>query len=226
MRHILHHVSCSCCADPQLTSLRRLIFSIGTFANYTEFGTRLGSYCLPSAEWSNGLETSCLGPYLYRISYAPTNITDGPGIPQGFTVLKGSLPPASQLPGLSHLQEFTCAGCWLRGTFPPDWGTSSNLLALRQLDLGTNQFTGTLPDSWGGLVNLVNLTLSSWSYVGAVPPFWGQMRSLALVNLTNLGVDPASCFPAAWETRNGLVQGSTFMTNAGQPFCQGPASPP
>ncbi len=206
-------------ADPQLLSLRRLIYSIGTPANYTKFGTRLGSYCLPAKEWSYNLQTSCLGPYLFNITYAPVEINST-------YWLRGTLPPAASLPGLSRLQEFTCAGCLLQGSFPPDWGTSSNLLALKSLDLGTNQFTGTLPDSWGGLVNLQELTLSSWSWVGPLPPYWGNMRSLAYANLTNLLVDPAGCFPAAWETCNGLVSGRNLVTNAGQPFCSSSFPPP
>lgn len=181
-------------------------------ANYTEYGSRLGAYCTPDATKTNGLQTSCLGPYLYNITYAPSNIN-------GFNMLNGTLPPAVQLPGLNHLQAFTCAGCNLQGTFPPDWGTSNNLLALRHLDLGTNAFTGTLPESWGGLVNLVNLTLSSSAYVGSVPGFWGNMRSLAYANLTYLQVDGTSCMPTAWQVRNGLLPGSTLLTNAGQAFC-------
>lgn len=133
--------------------------------------------------------------------------------------LKGTLPPAVQLPGLNHLQQLTCSRCGLKGSFPPDWGTSNNLLALQHLDLGTNMFTGTLPPSWGGLVNLLNLTLSSDASVGDVPSFWGEMRSLAYANLSALDVNPTGCMPAEWGLRNGLVQGTTLLTNANQDFC-------
>jgi hypothetical protein len=185
--------------------------------NYTEFGARLGSYCLNPVDVnnraaSNGLQTSCLGPYLNRISY------DNPAF-SPFEMLNGTLPAAVQLPGLNHLQQLTCSRCGLRGSFPPDWGTSNNLLALQHLDLGSNAFTGTLPPSWGGMVNLVNLTLSSNGDVGDVPSFWGEMRSLAYANLSMLDVNPTGCMPTEWGVRNGLVQGSTLLTNANQDFC-------
>lgn len=185
--------------------------------NYTEFGARLGSYCLSPADvnnrdGSNKLHTSCLGPYLTKISYE--NTANSP-----FEELKGTLPPAVQLPGLNHLQHLTCSRCALKGSLPPDWGTSNNLLALQHLDLGGNMFTGTLPPSWGGLVNLRNLTLSSAAFVGDVPTFWGEMRSLAYANLSTLGVNPTGCMPAEWGLQNGLVQGSTLLTNANQDFC-------
>lgn len=134
-------------------------------------------------------------------------------------MLNGSLPAAVQLQGLSHLQQLTCAGCGLVGTFPADWGTSQNMQALKQLNLGSNMLTGTLPTSWGGLVNLVNLTLSSGGYVGDIPSFWGNMRSLAFANLSALQVNPIGCLPSEWNVRNGLIPGVTLFTNAGQSFC-------
>jgi hypothetical protein len=206
----------SVCADPQLVSLRRLLQSIGR-VQYAEFGARLGPYCLQPVDnlgkdGSNGLQISCLGPYINSISYVNNGILAA-------NMLNGTLPAAVQLPGLNHLQRFTCAGCQLVGTFPPDWGTSNNLLALQHLDLGTNLLSGTLPPSWGGLVNLVNMTLSSGGFVGEVPSFWGNMRSLAYANLSALNADPSGCMPAEWGLRNGLVQGSTLLTNANQEFC-------
>lgn len=181
-------------------------------ANYTQFATRLGSYCLPDASLSNGLQTSCLGPYLFNITYAPDTTLP-------YRKLNGTLPAAVYLPGLSHLQQLTCAGCGLQGQLPDDWGISNNLQALQKLDLGTNLFTGTLPVNWGGFVNLVNLTLSSSGYIGAVPSFWGNMRSLAYANFSSLVVEPNSCMPTEWRTRNGLIPQISLFTNANQPFC-------
>lgn len=198
-------------ADPQLFSLRALLKPISG-KNYTKFGARLGSYCSQDPLDTNGLQTSCLGPYLFDITYAQSPITT-------LNMLNGTLPPAVQLSGLSHLQRFTCAGCGLVGQLPDDWGTSQNLLALRTLDLGTNMFTGTLPVSWGGLVNLESLTLSSSWDMAEIPRFWGNMKSLAFANFTNLKLDPTSCLPRQWLTENGLVPGTTLLTNADQPFC-------
>lgn len=200
-------------ADPQLRSLREMLFSIGR-SSYTKFGARLGGYCsgLDSAR-KNFMETSCLGPYLTSMVYrAP--------IFNSTYMLLGQLPTANLLSGLSHLQRFGCAGCMLNGSLPADWGTSNNLQALTMLDLGTNQFTGILPVSWGGLVNLANLTLStSQNIVPAdVPSYWGNMRSLAYANLTNVRLRSSSCVPSEWKTWNGLVQGVTLFTS-GQTFC-------
>lgn len=195
-------------------SLRRLLLAIGGRNNYTEFGARLGGYCKDQTDsagrdGSNGLAISCVGPYISNITYV-----DGP---DGYLV-DGTLPPAVQLPGLNHLTDFNCNSCGLVGTFPPDWGTSNNLLALKRLDLGNNSFVGSLPESWGGLVNLQELTLSSASDVGQIPSFWGNMRSLAFANLTELQTDPTGCVPFEWGERNGLVFGETLLTNTGS-FC-------
>jgi hypothetical protein len=88
--------------------------------------------------------------------------------------------------------------------------------------------TGTLPETWGYMSNLVNLTLSSGSQsLGVIPSAWGFMRSLAFVNLTGTVLDASACAPLEWDLRNGLVLGDTLLppSNVGDfTFCSAAAA--
>jgi hypothetical protein len=93
---------------------------------------------------------------------------------------------------------------------------------------GLRALTGTLPETWGYMSNLVNLTLSSGSQsLGVIPSAWGFMRSLAFVNLTGTVLDASACAPLEWDLRNGLVLGDTLLppSNVGDfTFCSAAAA--
>lgn len=181
--------------------------------------------------WTNPLQVNCSSQYITRIALQPPNVTTL-AQQQIFGTWKGDgrLPDARFLKGLSQLQMLTCAECGLDGTLPRDWGTQDSLMSLRDLNLPGNQFTGTLPETWGYMVNLQRLTLSSNSLMGSIPSAWGRMRSLVFVNMTGLYLDngASSCAPWQWQWVNGLVWGDTLLPPANFPtmdFCAAPEQP-
>jgi hypothetical protein len=184
----------------------------------------------------NNLQVNCTGRenYINRI-WLDIGRTLGKERDAKEVYTPGTLPTARDVTGLRQLTELGCISCGLVGTLPRDWGTEDSFMELRTLDFSGNNFTGTLPETWGYMVNLERLTLSSLNTnttqgMGRIPAGWGYMRSLRFANFTRLYVDnntalPRPCAPWQWATVNALVWNQTLLPPANFPdmvFCNPP----
>lgn len=89
--------------------------------------------------------------------------------------LKGTLPPAAALQGLSKLRVLALSSVGLVGTLPADW---SQLQKVETIQLASNQLTGRIPASWGSLARLNGLGLSRNRLTGPIPESLGALSNL------------------------------------------------
>nr|XP_043619279.1 probable LRR receptor-like serine/threonine-protein kinase RFK1 isoform X2 [Erigeron canadensis] len=119
-----------------------------------------------------------------------------------FYSLDGVLSP--EIAKLPYLQSIDFAYNYLRGSIPPEWGSTQlhdisllgnritgeipgelgNITTLTKLDLEANQLSGTVPPEFGRLINLNSLMLSSNRLTGRLPTTLGQLG-----NLTNFRIN-------------------------------------
>lgn len=207
-----HHA----CADPQLTSLRK-VFAIldpagGILANGNVTYNILsgGGYCNDDRFTNESL---------VAITCSSNNIVTGIGLTGFGQYPQGVLPGVAAFSGLPQLRTFRCLACQnLTGSFPQDWGLANTLLNLRTIDISApTAITGTLPEAWANLVNLEFLRLASSNRTGAfsggIPSRWGGLSSLNYVNL-NRTLLTTGCAPRPWSTVNGLVPNVTLFVPA------------
>lgn len=183
--------------------------------------------------FTNNLQVNCTGRenYINRI-WLNIGLTLSKERANNEIYMPGTLPTARDLTGLRQLTELGCISCGLAGTLPRDWGTEDSFMELRTLDFTGNNFTGTLPETWGYMGNLERLTLSSLNLtqMGRIPAGWGHMRSLRFANFSGLYVDnsttpPRPCAPWQWATVNALIWNQTLLPPANFPdmvFCNPP----
>jgi hypothetical protein len=97
------------------------------------------------------------------------------------------------------------------GTLPESYG---KLSALKQLSLSyLNGITGTLPESWGyGMTNLESLDLfGNPRLSGSIPDSWGNMVSLATLRLAQTNIN--GTIPSTLGQLTRLVDASFHRTN-------------
>ncbi|KAK8706312.1 hypothetical protein V6N13_049882 [Hibiscus sabdariffa] len=108
---------------------------------------------------------------------------------------------SGELPGLvgnlsSSLLRFYASGCDIRGSIPSEIGKlkelqslslqdNNNLLSLRNLFLGSNMFSSSIPSTLTVLNDLLILNLSSNSLSGALPIDIGKWKVLTNIDLSN-----------------------------------------
>lgn len=91
--------------------------------------------------------------------------------------MTGTLPP--ELGDLSQLEVFVAYYNFMYGSLPPELGNTS----LRVLILHNNKFDGTIPSSFGQLVNATKIDLENNDLEGPIPPELGQLENLQMLNL-------------------------------------------
>ena len=88
--------------------------------------------------------------------------------------LTGTLP--GDLGDLAALEDLGLSSNQLHGpVFPPRW---ADLISLRTLDLGHNQFSGPIPPELGNLANLRVLVLYGNQLRGPIPPELGNLPKM------------------------------------------------
>ncbi len=93
--------------------------------------------------------------------------------------LTGTLP--TTLNKLSSLKELNLSDNKLSGTLPD----LSSIGTLTILNLGTNQFTGSIPTSYSSLITLTSLSLNNNQLTGSIPSDFSNLISLSLLNLSS-----------------------------------------
>ena len=92
--------------------------------------------------------------------------------------LTGTLPGG--LGNLTALEDLNLSSNQLHGpVFPPRW---ADLLNLRTLRLGSNQFSGPIPPALGNLSNLRILDAASNQLRGPIPPALGNLSNLRILD--------------------------------------------
>ena len=95
---------------------------------------------------------------------------------------------------LSSLTQLTLTSNFLQSALPDAPGASpasdalpcwlSNLTALRQLQLGTNAFSGTLPDCLSALTGLDFLGVARNALAGTIPDWLGSLTALRTIEMS------------------------------------------
>ncbi|WP_302777166.1 hypothetical protein [Porphyromonas uenonis] len=103
---------------------------------------------------------------------------------------------------LPRLQRFSCANNKLTGPLPQDLGTMESCEAffadhnqftgalpqelptkLWYLDLGYNQFTGSIPATWQGATTLGKISLRNNNLSGSVPAIYKKLENLDMIDI-------------------------------------------
>lgn len=103
---------------------------------------------------------------------------------------------------LPRLQRFSCANNKLTGSLPQDLGTMESCEAffadhnqftgalpqelptkLWYLDLGYNQFTGSIPATWQGATTLGKISLRNNNLSGSVPAIYKKLENLDMIDI-------------------------------------------
>ena len=139
---------------------------------------------------------------------------------------------------LSQLRTFAAYRVPLSGSVPNMFGTMATNLEVLALGLSDNVWTGTLPDSYGNLTALKQLSLShlngitgtlpaSWGYgmtnlesldmfgnpqlSGSIPSSWGEMTSMATLRLGQTNI--SGTIPSELGRLTRLVDASFHRTS-------------
>lgn len=102
---------------------------------------------------------------------------------RGFTIcrslqgvgLVGPLP--AELGNLTQLQVLNLGSNQLTGTLPDTWGSTTAMFGLQQLLLTSNQLGGSLPSEWGRPGRwpaLTSLQLGDNNFTGGLPTEWAD----------------------------------------------------
>ncbi|KAM7272053.1 hypothetical protein ACFE04_031267 [Oxalis oulophora] len=141
--------------------------------------------------------------------------------------LTGVLSP--KLVRLPYLQYIDFAKNYLSGSIPMEWASMplkkivvfgnrlsgsishlGNITTLTYLDLGINQFSGTVPAEFGKLINLEILRLSSNNFSGNLPVELAELRNLTFFRINDNNFNGSiPDFIQNWRQLNRLeMQGS------------------
>lgn len=124
-------------------------------------------------------------------------------------LLRGVLPPEVGL--MTGLQQLILVSNWIGGTLPNELGNLNELVTLdlydnlltatlpdfstltqlAELYIGSNEFSGTIPDSWQGMTSLEYLWLDDLSLTGTIPSFIFDLPALVVLKMSNSGVNGA-----------------------------------
>jgi hypothetical protein len=102
------------------------------------------------------------------------------------------------------LQELDLTGVGVCGTLPHTWGPGE----VQDLDFFSNDITGNLPASYGGLSSLKALDVSCNLLTGTMPSAWGKRRlmpqnlSCYFASRVSAGTGINSSIPASWSHFN------------------------
>jgi thermitase len=131
-----------------------------------------------SSKWTN--ETSWRQVADYCTWYGITCDTNGRviGLQLPSNQLDGSL-PANFFGNLSLLKTLDLSDNKIGGLLPERLTNS----ALENLNLSDNVLNTTLPNSWGGFINLKNFNLSQNGLTGVVPSSWSAFTQLQVFNV-------------------------------------------
>ncbi|KAL8248255.1 hypothetical protein R6Q59_005123 [Mikania micrantha] len=111
---------------------------------------------------------------------------------------------SSEFAKLPYIRSIDLAYNYLRGTIPPEWGSTQlqdisllgnritgeiprelcNITTLTKLILSSNRFTGRLPTTLGQLGNLTDFRINENNFSGSIPDFiqnWRQLSRLEIV---------------------------------------------
>mmetsp|Transcript_2285 Transcript_2285/g.3583 ORF Transcript_2285/g.3583 Transcript_2285/m.3583 type:complete len:637 (+) Transcript_2285:84-1994(+) len=119
--------------------------------------------------------------------------------------LSGPLPSLS---GMTQLRELNLArtqqnGGSLSGTIPESWG---ELVQLERLSIARNrEITGSLPLSFSSLTNLNTLIIDGTGITGTIPEFIAEMKSLEVLS-AKYTLDAASTIPTFLGSLTNLVE--------------------
>ncbi|CAK9134277.1 unnamed protein product [Ilex paraguariensis] len=94
----------------------------------------------------------------------------------------------------TSLQNFAASNCTIKGDIPAEIGIGSLKVAI-VIDLSSNQFSGDIPSTVGGLQNVIKLFLDDNRLQGSIPESFSGLISLEFLDLSqnNLsGVIPKS----------------------------------
>eukprot|EP00775_Hariotina_reticulata_P003037 gene3037-3318_t len=107
--------------------------------------------------------------------------------------LEGKLPSARIMNNLPYLKQLYLGGNSLSGTLPADWGRS---LRTTELFLNDNMLQGSIPAQWGDMKTLRVLSLPYNQLQGSLPPALGQLVNLEVLKLNDNKL--SGSVPQAW----------------------------
>ncbi len=113
---------------------------------------------------------------------------------------------------LEHLEYLALDENYFTGSLP----TLDASTQLIELNLSNNAFQGTLPESWGNLTNLIDLSvwgrgMQNRGIVGSLPSSWANLTNLEQLNISFTKL--TGPLPASWSALTNLDELKIFFNN-------------